>query len=355
MLTQEIPVPAQSSGGSNAATPLNGGTGVPAPVPLPAPAAAEGRIHLDVVVSDKSGKPVSGLDLKDFTLLDNNQPAKILSFRPIDQTAYKAHPPVEVILVIDTVNVTHQPVAFMRQEIEKFLRQNGGHLTQPVSVLVLTNLGVDAQPRPSTDGNALAEKVDHLDDRLRTIGNAAGAWGAIERAEFSINMLMTIADAEAKKPGRKLLIWAGSGWPLLDSPNILTSPEGQQSNFDAIVKLSNKLREARISVYSISIGQPSPGTFLYQEFLKGVKTANQANPPNMGLRVFAVHSGGDVQGPDNDLTAQINRSVQNAQAFYTLSFDPPPAAQANEYHDLKVLVDQPKLTARTITGYYNQP
>jgi hypothetical protein len=86
------------------------------------------------------------------------------------------------------------------------------------------------------------------------------AWGAIERADFSISMLMTIADAEAKKPGRKLLIWAGSGWSLLDSPNILTPPDGQRKNFDAIVQLSNKLREARISVYSISFGQPSSGT-----------------------------------------------------------------------------------------------
>jgi hypothetical protein len=31
------------------------------------------------------------------------------------------------------------------------------------------------------------------------------------------------------------------------------------------------------------------------------------------------------------------------------------ADHANEYHDLKVLVNQPELTARTRTGYYNQP
>jgi hypothetical protein len=75
----------------------------------------------------------------------------------------------------------------------------------------------------------------------------------------------------------------------------------------------------------------------------------------MGLKVFAVHSGGRVLGPDNDMTAQINRCVEYAQAFYTLSFDPPPAAHVNEYHDLKVLVGQPGLTARTTSSYYNQP
>jgi len=40
-----------------------------------------GPIYLDVMVTDKAGAPVSGLELKDFTLLDNNQPGKILSFQ----------------------------------------------------------------------------------------------------------------------------------------------------------------------------------------------------------------------------------------------------------------------------------
>jgi VWFA-related protein len=316
---------------------------------------AEGRIHLDVVVTDKSGKPVSGLELKDFTLLDNNLPAKILSFHAVDGTAHKAHPPVEVILLIDTVNETHQQVAFVRQEIQKYLRQNDGHLAQPVSLFVLTNDGVDAQHLPSADGNALAAKVDHLDDRLRTIGRAGGTWGAIERFQFSVKMMLDIANAEAKKPGKKLLIWAGSGWPLLDSPRIQTSDVGQQQSFDVIVQLSNRLREAHISAYSISTGMPGPGTYLYQGFLKGVPSAQKASVSNLGLKVLAVQSGGRALVPDNDLAAQINRCVQDAQAFYTLSFDPPPAAYANEYHHLEVRIDKPNLEIRTSHGYYNQP
>jgi hypothetical protein len=34
-------------------------------------------IHLDVVVTDKSGKAVSGLQLEDLTLLDNRAPQTI--------------------------------------------------------------------------------------------------------------------------------------------------------------------------------------------------------------------------------------------------------------------------------------
>jgi VWFA-related protein len=312
-------------------------------------------MKLDVVVTDKSGKPVPGLDLKDFTLLDNNQPTKILSFRPIDEAAHKAHPPVEVILVIDTVNETHQQVAFVRQEIEKFLRQNDGHLAQPVSLFALTNDGMDVQSLPSTDGNALAARADKLDDKLRAVDRAGGGWGAIERFQLSVKAMLEIADAEAKKPGKKLLIWTGFGWPLLDSPRIQITHETQQQYFNVIVRLSTQLREARISAYSVNAGMPGVGTFLYTDFLKGVPSAQKTSVSNLGMRVLDVQSGGLVIVPDNDMTAQINRCVQDAQAFYTLSFDPPLAAHANEYHDLKALIDKPKLTAHTNTGYYNQP
>jgi VWFA-related protein len=355
MLGQDSPAAIQSGGGSNAAAPLNGGTALPAPVPQPASAAAEGRIHLDVVVTDKSGKPVSGLDLKDFTLLDNNQPAKILSFHAVGGTAQKAEPPTEVILVLDIVNLPFQAVSVVRQQIANFLLQNGGHLAQPVSLFVLTNQGLDVQRRPTLDGTALAADASQLDNKLRTLPRSAGFWGAVERYQLSVQTMLLIAQDEEKKPGRKLLIWAGPGWPQFDNTRLKSTYKDQLQDFDLIVLLSTRLRETRISAYSISLGQPDFETLLYKNHLNGVKTAGQAYLPNLGLKVLAVQSGGAVFGPDNDMTAQINRCVQDAQAFYTLSFDPPPAVQANEYHDLKVLVGQPGLEARTRTGYYNQP
>jgi VWFA-related protein len=355
MLGQDTPAAIQSGGGSNAAAPLNGGTGLPAQVPQPAPAAVEGRIHLDVVVTDKSGKPVSGLDLKDFTLLDNNQPAKILSFHAVGGTVQKAEPPVEVILVLDTVNLPFQAVSIVRQQIVNFLLQNGGHLAQPVSLFVLTNQGLDVQRRPTLDGTALAAEASQLDNKLRTLPRSAGFWGAIERYQLSVQSMLLIAQDEEKKPGRKLLIWAGPGWPQFDNTRLKSTYKDQLQDFDLIVQLSTRLRETRISAYSISLGQPNFETLLYKDHLNGVKTAGQAYLPNLGLKVLAVQSGGAVFGPDNDLTAQINRCVRDAQVFYTISFDPPHAAQANEYHKLEVRIDKPGLEVRTRAGYYNQP
>jgi len=327
----------------------------PRPVPEPLPEVREGHIKLDVVVADKSGKPVSGLELKDFALLDNNLPGKILSFQAFDATIQKPDPPVEVILVIDTVNLPFSQVSITRQQIARFLLENGGHLAEPTSLFVINDAGVTARNRPTLDGGALAAETNQLDVGLRSTGRAAGAWGAIERFSASIKMFTAIADSEAKKPGRKLLIWAGPGWPMLSGPNIETSAKGQQEIFNRIVQLSDKLRQGHISVYSVALGMPGIGTFLYQEYLKGVKKVEKADSTDLALKVLAIQSGGRVLGPDNDLTAQLDKCVDDASAFYTLSFDPPRADKPNEYHDLKIEVGKPGLTALTNTGYYNQP
>jgi VWFA-related protein len=326
----------------------------PRPAPAPEADAGEGRIHLDVVVTDKAGRPVSGLDLKDFTLLDDGRPGKILSFHAIDAVAQAVSRPVEVILLLDAANLGFQAVAQSRDQIAKFLRQNDGHLAEPVSIFVFGDDGVKVLAQPSTDGNALATQLDQSDSQLRTIGRSA-QWGGIERFNLSLKWISIIAQNEAKRPGKKLLIWAGAGWPLLDRPSIDISSKAEQQLFDSIVFLSTALREGHLTLYSVSLGDSNSSTFIYQGYLKGVKTAEKANAPNLSLKVLGVETGGRVLGPDNDIAAQIGSCVRDASAFYTISFDPPKADRANEYHDLKVQIDQPGLTARTNTGYYNQP
>jgi VWFA-related protein len=321
----------------------------------PAPAPKEGRIHIDVVVTDKSGKPVTGLEFKDFTVLDNKQPAKIVSFKAINANAQKDDPPAEVILLMDAVNVGYLTLAQTRDDIAKFLRQNGGHLAQPVSVLLFADDGVKVMIQPSTDGNAAAAQLDQAKATLRKIGRSGGVDGSSEHFNLSIKWLGMVAESEAKDPRRKLLIWAGPGWPMLNQANTKISPQGMRLLFDQAVDLSTTLRDAHVAVYSVSLGSPDMDTDLYENYLKGVKTADRMDSGNLNLKVIAVQSGGQAISPDNDLAAQIKGCIQDASAFYTLSFDPPKTDKADEYHDLKILIDRPRLTVRTNTGYYNQP
>jgi VWFA-related protein len=312
-------------------------------------------IHLNIVVTDRSGKPVPGLTASDFTLLDNNQPAKILSFQAYDASTNPPDAPVQVIILFDTVNTDFDAVSYTRQQVENFLRRNGGHLAQPVSLVFLTNTGFQPQGAPTEDGNALAATLDAAQSTLRTINRSAGAYGAIERFEISSQMLDNIVRQEANIPGRKLLIWAGPGWPMLDSNNINISYKGQQSLFAEIVELSTVLRDAQVDLYSVSQGMPDSGTFLYESFLKGVKKVSQTNISDLGLKVLAVQSGGLVLPPTNDVAASLDACTRDAGTYYSVSFEPRPADGPDEYHKLDVRLDKPGLTARTNTGYYNQP
>jgi VWFA-related protein len=331
------------------------------PAPKPANSAtAEGRIKLDVVVTDAAGKPVSGLEAKDFTLLDNNQPQKTVSFHASGVTIAGHDQPVEVILLLDAVNIDFRDMSFEREEIGKFLQENGGHMAQPVSIFLLTDAGVRSQRQPFTDGNALAAQLNQLKSTVRSNGLSATGNGAVERFELSLKEMGNIAAYEEKRPGRKLLIWIGHGWPLLDGMGSQMTPKDQQRTFYSIVEVSTMLREARMALYSVSSRANDPSTLdssasVYRSYLKAVKSARQASSANLGLKVLAIQSGGRVLGPDNGLRAQIDSCVQDAGAFYTLTFDPARTQLADEYHDLKVLIDKPELTARTSTGYYNQP
>src|ERR1700760_2996596 len=167
----------------------------------------EGKIKLDVVVDDSAGKPMLGLQPWDFKILDNNEPRKVMSFSAFSDASVRPDPPVEIILVLDTLNLPFQQVSFVRGEIGDFLRQNGGKLKQPLTLVLLSDAGIRFQPRPSTDGNAIASVVEGIKGSVSTINPAMGGGGYVERFQRSAKAMDNIAQNEARKSGRKLLIW----------------------------------------------------------------------------------------------------------------------------------------------------
>jgi VWFA-related protein len=358
--------------------------------PPPKPAGTEGRIRLDVVVTGKQGGPVSGLQLNDFAVFDDKMAQTILSFRAVDGTVQTADTQVQVILLLDLVNSSFEQASYAQQQIAKFLRQSGGRLRYPTSIAVFSGEGLRIQPRPSTDGNDMAEELIRTTTASRTIGPGSSGAGEIGRFQSSVRTLALIAENEGKLPGRKILIWTGPGWPMLAGPQYSSSSQDRKRYFDAIVDISTRLREARIALYGISTtnltkggasaGMPTPDALTissaetapqpsrsgpsisgaldsssYKEFVRAVKSPQHADAGNLALQVFAVQSGGRVLEPSNDLASQIGNCLEDLSAFYSISFNPAQAKNADEYHDLKVQIARPGLTARANTGFYNQP
>jgi VWFA-related protein len=324
---------------------------------LPPAAADAGHITLNVVVADKSDKPVTGLQEPDFAVFDNNAPQKLLSFQAFDTAA--PPPPTEVILLVDAVNARFTTVSYERDQIQKFLRQNGGKLAQPTSIILFEDTKTQILPTPTRDGNALLSIFDKNVTGLRDLRRSSGIYGAEERLDLSLKALGQLAAYESNKPGRKLVVWISPGWPLLSGPNVELSNNQQRLIFNSVVMMAKALQQARITLYSVDpLGTADAGSirlFYYQEFLKGVTEPRKVSAGNLALQVLAIHSGGRALSARNDITAQINRCVADSLAYYELVFDAARAERPNEYHNVDVKVARPHLTVNSTAGYYAQP
>ncbi|MGC1905882.1 MAG: VWA domain-containing protein [Candidatus Acidiferrum sp.] len=330
--------------------------GVSAQSQNPAPQAAMGRISLDVVVTKKNGPPISGLQQQDFTIVDDKATQTIASFQAIDGKQV----PTEVILVVDDVNTGIERVAFERSEIDRILKADGGHLTQPMALAFLTDSGIQLQEVFTTDGNALSVSLNQYKLGLHTVLRTGGVYSADERFRLSLDAMFELATHETARPGRKLIIWVSPGWPLFSGPGAEQQMDAkqQQGIFNDVVRLSGLLRQARATVYSADpLGEAdfAGRAFRWEAFTKGLAKSKDADYGNLALQVVAAQSGGLVMTTSNDLAGEIRRSIDDANAYYEISFVPPLGDQPHQYHQLQVKVGQAGLTARTRQGYYSQP
>lgn len=319
----------------------------------PAPAGTPGAITLDVVAAPKSGPAVSDLQRQDFSVLDNKVPQTIDSFHAVRGPDAQ----VKVIIVMDDVNTNFNRVAFERSEIDKFLRADNGSLTNPTTIAVLTDSGLQMQNTFTQDGNALSAALDKDNVPLHTIQRSSGIYGAEERFELSLRALIQLSNQEANTPGRKLILWVSPGWALFSGPNVEEQMDDRQRKeiFDNVVGLSTALRLGRITLYAIDpLGTSDSLThdFYWQSFSKGLKSAKQAEWGDIALQVLAFQSGGQVLNQSNDVAGELHRCVADAQAYYEISFIPSADQSREPYHQIEVRVDKPRVTARTLQGYY---
>jgi VWFA-related protein len=319
------------------------------------------QITLDVVVENKSGKPQAGLQQQDFTLLDNKVSQKILSFNAVDVLTAKADPPTEVILLIDTMNTSLDAISDARLQIEKYLRQNDGKLAYPTSIAVFSDSGLKMSGTSTIDGNALSASLKATREiGLRSLHAAAGSSGDSDRFVSSITGLNTLVAAKSRIPGRKIVIWFSSGWPLLTGTETSMSLKTKQDLFASVVAAAEALRRFHLTLYNIdpenTFGSPKRSAkFSYLSFVKGVSSPGDVSPANLSLQVLATQSGGKVLINGNDIASEIQSCVDDAHAFYVLSFERAVTDRPDQYHSLELKISKPGLTARTTTGYYAQP
>lgn len=280
------------------------------------------------------GAPVAGLTNQDFTLLDNGQAQKLVSFRATDglSPSDPAYPEPQVILVIDELNLAPMQFEAADRAAQDFQRENQGR-RRPYTTTVY---------RVSQKGLfAPWGLIIKFPESRHGCGSANNA---------SLTALGKIVLEQRRMPGRKVMVWIGPGWPAELNAKC---PSGLTDSFDWITEFSTRMREARIALYSASIW--SSGDFIDSGYTAAPKTAGAANPLHLSLQALALRSGGRVYNTGSDVTELINRCVADARVYYTLTFDPPPASAADEYHNIEIETARQGTIASTIAGYYDEP
>ncbi len=322
--------------------------------PIPPVTAQDGALTLNIAVTDANGRAVAGLAGSDFTVFDNGQPVPFTGFR-----APGANGTDRIILVIDAVNQPFSQTAYVRDQVVKFLRQAGGTLGVPVSIQLLTDSGVQQVAASTTDSAQLAAAVSSNAGPLRAISRSAGFYGAEDRLGISLHGLEQLAENEADRPGHKLMIWISPGWPLLDLPNQFYTRNDQRTMFGAVVALTTRLQRSDITVYHVNAQSAAESAdlrnTLYESFLKPVAAERSSAFGNLGLPVFAVHSGGLAFQPTNDLTSYIATAAADADRTYSLEITPQRGTERPVFHKLEVKVNRPGVKVRTAFGYYALP
>lgn len=299
------------------------------------PTALENRaIHLAVVVTDKSGTPVRGLQLEDFTVLDNGAPQGITSFEAVD--GQQAH--VQVVVVIDAVTVGARELAIEREEIQRFLKADEGHLAFATTFAVLTEAGIQLHLGFSEDGNALSSALGHQQIPRRSIGRDTDRGGSSARFDSAFQGFAQLLEEERERPGRKLIIWVSPNWPMLPQAR-------SQQILPSIVEIATELREGQITLYMVDPAGTADLTMGLED-----TPVNHTRPADS-----ETPSGGLVLHPGNDMAAALRRCVSDGSAYYEISFNRAIADRPDEYHRLEIRVGRPGLAARTTEGYYAQP
>jgi VWFA-related protein len=330
-------------------------------------------VVLDVVVTDAHGQPgPSTLTRDDFEVFEDGQTQKIRGF---EQPAEHRMPgvgqavvnsaadlkkigdaPVTVI-VLDELNTRFEDMTFAREMAVKYLRSQPPVLPHPVQLLVATNTSFQQLHDWTQNRDELIQTVQkHTPEyswKLAKSGKTGE--GAAERMAQVLAALQQIAEASTGTPGRKNIIWVGSGFP---SSNPIGLPVEEADRIEAAVRrVTSRLLAARITIYSIDPTANSSATLDVSspdDFNSALDT--QGGDPFGGPIAFsnlALSTGGTAFVGRNDINNMIGQSMERASDYYSLSYSPANQSEDSaKFRNIRIRVKVPGLTATTRDGYY---
>jgi VWFA-related protein len=359
-------------------------------------------VQIDVLVTDKAGKPVGGLKRDDFELLDNNKAQQISTFayeetkaRRIGDTVLENRRLPKAItagelkrvfaFVVDTLHIKFENVNQTRKMLGDFVdnKMQPGDL-----VLILpTGGGSGVLQQFTSDPRLLHRAIDRLHpffftndttpyrstDRLSgeralrgqspvnsvpgglsmpSVGNVSGSVDPLEESDVRATLwgLKDTIKSMSKLPGRKVAVLVSEGVRLYATETTQdlnqTTALAARSNvvFYTIDPrgLQPLMPDAGDVVSLSSGGTPQQGGVEIltprEHSITGSRTYSDFLESQNSLRIIASDTGGKFFGNNNDITRGLDQLVEENSAYYMLGFYPAAGKWDGKFHKVKVVV-----------------
>ena len=333
-------------------------------------------VVLDVVVLDKAGHPVSNLDRSQFSITENKVPQTLRSFDPpsghIMPHGSEAHPVVHGtadlakigsapvnILVFDELNTTWDGTAFARQHMENFLKSQPEILTVPTLLLAAGDSRFVVLHDYTQSRAELLEGIrTHFPQYPWQMMHNGSSNTNIDLLSQTLGTLSQIAESSRGTPGRKNVIWIGSGYPTLDTTTLTSDDDAKL--ITVIRRVTDRMLAARVTLYMVDPAgvQTSmqdtgaagdDGSFIDT----GVSSSIGPYLGKLDFSTFATATGGKIFSNRNDVGNAIGQGIEQGSVYYTLAYIPTNSGdEAQKYRQIRVKLKDPSLRAFTRDGYF---
>lgn len=323
-------------------------------------------VLLDVVISDRSGKPVRTLTENDFTVFEDGKPQKISSFEPpvSSESSFLPGAPRTIIL-LDELNAAFADLSYARDRILLFLQQT--HLERTPTALMTLNLrGLSVIQDYTQDEKLLTEKLTEFRPALlNPVEGETAKTKVEEHAQNSIDSLVDLARASLGASYNVNVIWVTGGFA-----GMMKETKASDGTRTGLRRFANLLMSARIRLYSIDPSgvRPLAATVVAtpvaaKPMTKGhLETSSQTND-DLGSTTTAYEAnglldrltgmtGGRAYFGRNDIEVALSQAVNDGAADYSISYSPSNNDFEGEYRNIEIHVSMVGATARTRLGYY---
>jgi VWFA-related protein len=309
-------------------------------------------VVMDVSVLDKDRRPVRGLTVADFTIVEDGKPQDIRTFKAIDLED-----------VVETL-----PARWVR-EVAPDVRRNDEFRDHRVVVIVLD----DASMGSASDvllakrlGRTIVDQLppDDVAAVVYTLKKDAGQVFTKDRAKLraaverfngsggesytmkraTVDTLQRIAEWMAELPeGRKALFFVSDGLPLdveaASEPKLPQDGDVGDLNRSLYLVLSAAIEAAQRA--NVSVYAADPG---------GLRQAATTREHDF-LKTLSNNTAGFAVVDTNDPAPGIAQVYRENGSYYLLGYQPTNSRTQGRFRKVEVRVNRPGVTVRTRSGY----